>query len=78
MPALLTPEEKARMVLKIYEHLKTRPGDVLGTENFLHVGTAMNFGHNDIADGLEHGILLGWFKHDPNGWSLTETGYAEM
>ena len=79
MAELPTPEESARMVLKIYEHFRTRPGEGLSTQNFLAVAADQGLNTNDLLDGLRYGDEKGWFENGPNGSvRLTEAGFAEI
>ncbi len=79
MAMLPTAEDKARKVLEIYKHFGSRPGHVLMTNNFVARAARMNLSVQDLADGLEHGMSLGWFEETPAGsMCLTEAGFAEM
>ena len=79
MATLPTPEESARKVLKIYEHLGTRPGEGLSTQNISVVAAKQGLSTNDLRDGLRYGDKQGWFEDGPNGSvRLTEAGFAEI
>ena len=79
MATLPTPEENARMVLNIYKHFGTRPGEWLSTQNFLGVAANQGLHSNDLLDGLRYGGEKGWFEDGPNGSvQLTKAGFAEI
>lgn len=80
MATLPTPEEKGRMVLKVFEHFCIRPGEALKPQIF--VSTTVNdlsIRPDDLANGLEFGMEQGWFDEGPNGTiRLTDAGFAEI
>lgn len=79
MAALTTPEDKGHMVLKIYDHFGTRPGEVLRQGNLLAMCAQWGWSTSDIADGIEYGQSVGWFEDGPNNsLMLTETGFSEI
>jgi hypothetical protein len=79
MATISTPEENARMVLRIYKHFGTRPGEVLRPNNFIAMAAAWGLRTSDITDGLKHGASIGWFEASPNtSFRLTEAGFAAM
>jgi hypothetical protein len=79
MATLPTPDENGRMVLSIYKHFGTRPGEGLMTQNFLAFITNNGLRNEDLLDGLRYGEEQGWFESGQNGFVLiTEAGFAEI
>jgi len=79
MATLPTPEEKARMVLSIYKHFGTRPGEVLRGNNFLGVHSQLGLRWEDVKDGLVEAGNLGWIENGPyESIKLTAAGFAEI
>ncbi len=74
-----TDEAKARLVLEVFEHFDTEPGEPLAMGNLLSIAAMNGWQTTDIADGFRHGVALGWFAEGPNGTALlTAKGLAEM
>jgi hypothetical protein len=79
MATTFTPDENARMVLRIYKHFGTRAGEVLRPNNFTAMAAAWGLRTSDITDGLKHGASVGWFEAGPNtSFRLTEAGFAAI
>lgn len=77
--SLPAPEDNARVVLDIYKHFGTPPGEVLLESNFFEIGAARNLRADDISSGLEYAYEQGWV--DGQGYGaimLTEAGFAEI
>ena len=67
------------MVLRIFQHFGSRPGEVLRGDNLTGFSTRHGWSAAEIAEGLEHGVDLGWFDYAPDEAArLTKAGYAEI
>jgi len=74
-----TDAEKARLVLDIFRHFDTEPGEPLAAGNLLSIAAINGWLTSDVADGVKHGVALGWFEDGPNGVvMLTPVGFAEL
>jgi hypothetical protein len=74
-----TDDEKARLVLDVFAHFDTEPGEPLAMGNLLSIAAMNGWTTTDIADGFRHGVALGWFEEGPNGTALlTPKGLAEI
>ena len=79
MPTLPTKPESARIVLDIFKHFGTRPGEVLQQHDFGVIAASDGLRMSDVADGLEYGYEQGWFEDGPNNSiKLTEAGFAAI
>lgn len=79
MATLPTADDKARMVLRIYQHFNARPGHVLLPNNFVTLAAILNVPMSDLNDGLEHGVSLGWLEQTPTkSFRLTQAGFDKM
>jgi hypothetical protein len=79
MATLPTAEEKARMALAVFRRLNKRAGDVVQINGFISVAASMKLRSEEIAEGIEHGMNLGWFEDAGNGSvRLTQKGFAEI
>ena len=75
---LLTPEQKARLVLEVFASLGRRPGETLTADDFVAVARRRGLRTDDLADGIEQGELLGWFDRTAQGAiRFTPAGFAE-
>jgi hypothetical protein len=79
MATLPTPEEKGTLVLQIYAHFDSRPGQVLRANNFVAVASRRRIPIADIQGGLEYAAEMKWIEETENGsLRLTERGFAAM
>ncbi|TYR31976.1 hypothetical protein FY036_12860 [Mesorhizobium microcysteis] len=79
MATLPTLEDKGRMVLTIFKHFDTRPGEVLDKRNLVTMCAQWDWRTSDIAKGVEYGLDTGWFEGGPNNSiRLTEAGFAAI
>lgn len=74
-----TDAEKARLVLDVFAHFDTEPGEPMAAGNLLSIAAMNGWKTTDIADGYKHGVSLGWFADGPNGTvMITPAGFAEI
>lgn len=79
MANLPTAEDKARMVLRIFNHFGKRPGGFLQNHNFLTVYQKLEMQWADVNDGLDEAAKRGWIQKDEQGFiRLTESGFANI
>jgi hypothetical protein len=78
MAVLPTREENAKKILEIYRHFGSRPGHVLGVNNFVAVGARRRWEMVDLQQGLEFALQRGWIREKNGGFELTQDGFAEM
>ena len=78
MAILPTREENAKKILQIYSHFGSRPGYVLGVNNFVAVGVRRRWETSDLQQGLEFALERGWITEKNGRFELTESGFAEM
>jgi hypothetical protein len=78
MTVLATQEENGLKILEIYNHFGSKPGHVLGVNNFVAVGARRRWEMRDLQQGLEFALQRGWIRQKDGGFELTETGFAEM
>jgi hypothetical protein len=79
MGALPTAEENGKLVLQIYAHFDSRPGQVLRSNNFLAVAARRRIPTADIQSGLEYAAEMKWIEETENGsLRLTERGFGAM
>ena len=79
MTTPVSPDEKAHMALRVFQHFGSRQGEVLRLDSFAGFAAKHGWTTEDIADGLAYGRSLGWFIDGPNGSTkLTASGYAEI
>jgi hypothetical protein len=74
-----TPDEKAHMALRVFQHFGSRQGEVLRMDSFTGFAAKHGWTPEDIAEGLGYGRSAGWFVDGPNdSTKLTAAGYAEI
>jgi len=74
-----TDAEKARLVLDVFKHFDTEPGELLAAGNLLSIAAMNGWQTTDVAEGYAHGVSLGWFEDGPNGTVLlTPEGFAQL
>jgi hypothetical protein len=74
-----TDEEKARLVLNIFRHFDSEPGEPLSAGNLLSIAAMNGWQTTDVNEGFRHGVTLGWFEDGPNGTvMLTAKGAGEV
>ena len=79
MAQLPDDDAKARMVLEVFEHFGTRPGEVLLPRNLMAVSSNRGWRNEDLTDGLQIADDRGWIEDSPNGTiRLTESGFAQI
>jgi hypothetical protein len=79
MATLPTREENGRLVLNIYAHFDSRPGDALRANNFVAVAARRHIPIADIQSGLEYAAEVNWIEETENGsLRLTDSGFAAM
>ncbi len=73
-----TDDEKARLVLDIFRHFDTEPGEQLAAGNLLSIAAMNGWQTTDVNEGYRYGVTLGWFEDGPNGTvMLTAKGAGE-
>jgi hypothetical protein len=80
MATLPTPEQTAREILSIFvEHFKSRPGDVLRSNNFLAVWHSRGLQSEDFKPGMDFAAEKEWVEVIDVGitFQLTDAGFAE-
>ena len=76
---LQNPQENGRLVLDIYAHFDSRPGEVLRANNLVAVAARRRIRMSDVQQGLEYAARNGWIEETENGsLRLTERGFKEM
>jgi len=70
-------DDNAHKVLDIFSYFESKPGDVLGSNNFVAVGTRRRWRMADLQEGLEEAHRIGWIATAERGWRLTENGFRE-
>jgi hypothetical protein len=79
MATLPTEEQNGRLVLDIYSHFHSRPGDVLRANNFIAVAARRHIRMADLQSGLNYAAKMGWVEETANGsLRLTNNGYRQM
>jgi hypothetical protein len=79
MATLPTAEDNGRLVLGIYAHFDSKPGDVLRANNFVAVAARRRIPIADIQSGLEYAAEVKWIEETENGsLRLTHLGFAAM
>ena len=79
MATLLSPDEKARMALRVFQHFGSARGEALRPDSFAGFGAKHGWTPEDVAEGLEYGRTLGWFVDGQDGSTrLTAAGTAEI
>jgi len=72
-------DENKRMILSVFKKYKLRAGECLPIRNFVSAAANNGWRNGDIADGLDAGIEVGWFRKGPNdSIELTEDGFAAI
>ena len=65
-------------MLALCADLRLRPGDALPLKALWHRGIDILTG-NELADGVESGVRMGWFEtSEGDRYLLTEAGFAAM
>jgi hypothetical protein len=79
MATLPTREENGRLILQIYAHFRSRPGNALRANNFVAVAARRHIPIADIQRGLEYAAEMKWIEETENGsLRLTDIGFAAM
>jgi hypothetical protein len=79
MATLPTDDDKLRIVLDIFKHFGTRPGEALRPNNIVAAAANMGLRMNDVTRGLEVGGERGYFENGQNkSIKLTDTGFAAV
>lgn len=79
MAQLPTDDEKARIILDIFAHFGTRPGEVIMTRNVMALIMKYRWRNDDIVDGFKIAAGRGWVEDGPNGSiRLTEEGFSQV
>jgi len=76
---LPSDDETTRMVLDIFKHFDTRPGEVLMPQNIAAVSMERRYRQEDLDGGLQIAADRGWVEYGPNGTiRLTKEGFAKV
>ena len=76
---LPTDDDKARMVLGVFKHFGTRPGEVIMAQNAMAVLVQRGWRNEDLADGFKIAGERGWIEDGPNNTiRLTDEGFAHV
>lgn len=79
MAQLPNDDDKARMVLDIFKHFGTRPGEVIMQQNVMAVSMNRGWRSEDLVGGLQIAGDRGWIENGPNGTiRLTDAGFAQV
>ena len=79
MATLPTREESGKLVLDIYAHFDSRPGDVLRANNLVAVAARRRVRVSDLQQGLDYAVSRGWVEQTENGsLRLTQLGFGAM
>ena len=79
MPTPLSPDEKAHMALRVFQHSGSRRGESLRPDSFAGFAAKHGWSPEDVAEGLQYGRTLGWFVDGPNASTcLTAAGNAAI
>lgn len=79
MDVLPSADEKARMMLDVYQHFGARPDEELRSDTFMGIAADRGWRASDIADGLERACELGWIEQKPDdAFRLTASGFAAI
>jgi hypothetical protein len=72
-------DDTLRMVLDIFKHFGTQPGEVLMPGDFIDVALRKGLSEADIGLGISVGRQRGFFESGPNrSIKLTDTGFAAI
>lgn len=67
------------MVLSIYAHFNSRPGEALRSNNFIAVAARQRIRIDDLQAGLDYAAEMGWVEETENGYlKLTDKGFEMM
>ena len=79
MATMPTAEKSARLILKMYKHFGSCPGECLRMNNFVTLAVERGLRIADLQEGLKYGGEKGWFEDGPNGFvRLTEGGVKNI
>lgn len=79
MAQLPTDDENARIVLDIFGHFGTRPGEVIMPQNVMALMAKRGWRKDDIVAGFEIAAERGWVEDGPNGSiRLTQAGFTAV
>jgi hypothetical protein len=70
-------EHKARQALNLFRSLGLKAGNAVSPRKLVIVCSNHGWDGLAIADGLEHGLELGWFE-DTGMIKLTKQGFAAI
>ena len=79
MVTLTDAKDNGELVLEIYAHFGSRPGQVLLANNFIAVAARRHIKISDLRDSIEDAVKAGWVEDGPNGsLRLTARGFEQM
>jgi hypothetical protein len=79
MARTATAEENGKLILKIYSHFHSRPGQVLRANNFVTVAARRHIPISELQKGLDYALDVRWIEQTDNGsLRLTDRGFAAM
>lgn len=79
MAQLPNDDDKARMVLDVFKHFGTRPGEVIMAKNAITISVKLGWRNEDLSDGFQIAADRGWIEDGPNGTvCLTEEGFGQV
>lgn len=75
---VLSDQENAHKILKIFQHFRSQAGHALTSSHFFVVGRNFRWADQEITSGLINAQIKRWIVCEGKEYKLTDTGYGIM